>query len=228
MTEYLASDPIMWVKSEVYQRFLCYHITLLKDLQIKLSRRRPANYGSLTSLIMHLIRLSVTTPQAKHGFLHDALADLKFGPIIERFGMFFLHDLDLDTCFVPEIDGEDGQEAKRLFKTTGKAAHHIPMVSVPTALHPLGCAPTWAQVVMTMDANPTQLIWGWVWDDSWASNRTAASLFIDFTVDMWLSLNPNPGLLQVDPPYPQTLEDAMKTWSAESLLATFTVCKMLV
>jgi len=222
MREYLESNPILWVKSGVLLAFLTRRMVELKNLQSMLSKIHPPNYKTLTCLIMHLIQHVPTNPSPKLGFLQDALVDIQFGPIIERFGLFFLHNLNLETGAVEELDTIDSQEAHNAIKSRNSkdASLHITN-SCPTAIYPLGNAP-WSQVVETMALNPELLVEEWIWNDFWGSHYVAGKLFIEFTVDMWLTVNPH--VLKTDPPHPETLEDATRTWTLCSLKQTFTQC----
>jgi hypothetical protein len=45
---------------------------------------------------------------AQTGYLHEALADLTFPQMMERFGNFFLHNLDLEHARLHRIMKKDG------------------------------------------------------------------------------------------------------------------------
>ena len=59
----------------------------------------------------------------------------------------------------------------------------------------------------------------WVWDQSWSNDEAAANLFIQMTVDIWLTVADKH--LRKPRPHPHTLQDAMKTWTVLALEETF-------
>jgi len=51
------------------------------------------------ALLMHMLRNIPHSPVAQTGYLRDALRDLHFDKVMDRFGTFFLHELDLgESC----------------------------------------------------------------------------------------------------------------------------------
>src|ERR1700733_11057896 len=95
-------EPILAVKSELYFGFQIRRVKELKNVQIHFSRYRPANYGTITSVLMHMLRHIPHSPAAQTGYLRDALRDLHFDKVMDKFGSFFLHDLDLENVILPE------------------------------------------------------------------------------------------------------------------------------
>jgi hypothetical protein len=225
MQEYLSSDPILWVHSATLLKFIRRRMLELKNVQLRLSRIQPSNYATLSCLIMHLIRAVPCNPLPKLGFLHDLLVDLQFGPVAERFGIFFIHNIDLPSGVIRGIDVDDSAEAKQIMKHVTKVQPTRLVNSCPTAMFPLGNAPCWSEVVKTISYDPELLIEEWTWHDGWADDYHACKLFIQFTVDMWLSVNPN--VLTTDTPHPTTLKDAMETWTVRSLRKTFSHCTFI-
>jgi hypothetical protein len=221
MDGYLQSDPILWVKSDVYLKFLARRMAELKNMQLRIAKIQPENYITLTYVVMHLIRYTVITPIPMVGFLKDALVDLHFGSIIDRYGIFFLQELELNGWTIWVLQGEDCQEAKQFMKDH-QPKNRRPRLepnTCPTATYPLGEAPSWAEVVTTMDQNPELLILGWLWDPTLGNHKRASTLFIQFTVEIWMSLLPNVFSVE-EPPHPDSVEDAMETWTLRSLQET--------
>jgi hypothetical protein len=225
MQEYLKSDPILWVHSSTLLRFIRQRLAELRNVQQLLSKIQPSNYATLTCIIMHLIRSVPSNPLEKAGFLRDALVDLQFGPVVERFGMFFIHDFHFSRGFIRGIDLEDSAEAKQIMKHVTRPQPDTIKNSCPTEIFPLGHAPSWAEVSKTMAYDPELLIQPWVWEEGWGMDYTASSAFIKFTVDMWLSVNPS--ILQGEAPHPTTLQEAMETWTVSSLKSLFSHCTFI-
>jgi hypothetical protein len=138
------------------------------------------------------------------------MVDVQFGPTIERFGMFFLHDLNLSTGVVTVLEKVDCQEVITAMKHAKHKPKQLtqPETSCPNSLYPLGDSPPWADVVSTMATQPELLMMEWFWDEMWASHQRASLLFIQFTVDMWLAVNGT--MVQGPLPRPNTLEEAME------------------
>src|ERR1700739_3390375 len=95
MTRYLKAKPFICVKSSIFFEFQARRMEELFGVQMHMKRCAPDNYGTMTALFMHLIRHVNHSPIAMAPYLRDTLHDLLFSENIERFGMFFLPDLDL-------------------------------------------------------------------------------------------------------------------------------------
>ena len=226
MESYMDAQPILAVKSEVYFGFQIRRMKELRNVQTYLSKYRPANYGAITAVLMHMIRHIPHSPVAKTGYLRDALRDLRFHEVMERFGTFFLHDLDLDHATLSEIDEEDSDACllsmsrdKSLQRIKEKRMAEVAIVSIeePTAQFPIGNAPTWEEIAMTVARNLMLLMSSWTWNERWATRSTAARLFTQFTVDYFLTLNIDI-LKNGEFPKPKDLKEAMELWTVQSLM----------
>ena len=68
----------------------------------------------------------------------------------------------------------------------------------------------------TMAGNPTLML-EWVWEERWDTKSTAGCLFLQFTIDYFLTLSAD--ILQnATPPTPKNLEEAMELWTLPSLM----------
>ena len=103
-------DPILAVKSDVYFRFQIRHMKELQNAQIHLSQYRPANYGTIMALLMHMLRNIPHSPVARTGYLRDALRDVHYDKVMDEFGTFFLHELDLEKAVLLQIEEQDTDE----------------------------------------------------------------------------------------------------------------------
>jgi hypothetical protein len=228
--DYLRSDPVLWVKSDLWFTFVGRRMLELKNFQLKLSKSRPSNYGIVTSLIMHLIRNIITTPINTHSYLNAALIDLNFGPCIERFGMFFLHDIDIsNNIFLPGLEQNDDDEVAKVMKLDQRArkkARTINFInSEPNAQYPIGDSPPWKLVVQAIQDSPETMLKAWEWSAMYDQHAQANDLFIRMTVDLWLTVVDDAmyGL----PPKPTTLQEAMECWTVEAIQASFRNCTFL-
>src|ERR1700720_2818102 len=98
-----------------------------------------------------------------------------------RFGTFFLHELDLENASLPGIEQEDSNECllsmsrvKSLMHIKEKRAVDMALLAneEPTEQFPIGNAPSWDEITLTMARNPTLLMSEWAWDDKWATRST--------------------------------------------------------
>src|ERR1700728_3314532 len=105
----VGATPILAVKTEVYFKFQIRRMKELQNVQTHLSKYRPANYGTMTAVLMHMIRHIPHSPVAQTGYLRDALRDLRFHEVMDRFGTFFLHDLDLEHATLFEIEQDSNE-----------------------------------------------------------------------------------------------------------------------
>ena len=107
MAKVVESDPFLLVLSDVFFLWLARQLLELRNVQLVLARARPSNYRVTTTIIMHLICHTCHSPIIEKDYLWDALRDLRFEEIRETFGMFFLHDLNMDGKYISEIITED-------------------------------------------------------------------------------------------------------------------------
>src|ERR1700734_2974196 len=191
-------QPILAVKSELYFGFQIRRVKELQNVQIHFSKYRPANYGTITGLLMHMMRHIPHSPAPQTDYLKDALRDLHFMKKMDKFGTFFLHDLDLQKAFLPDIAQADTDECllamSRLtsLKQIKDKRDMVAMVvenEEPTEQFPIGNAPTWDEIALTMAHNPKLLMSKWAWDHKWATGSTAGRLFLQFTTDYFLTLS---------------------------------------
>ena len=159
------------------------------------------------------------------------MALLRFSQISERFGMFFLHNLDLNhiPC-LPEVQELDDADVMHIVgdKTTDRRTASrslwpvLPMVD-EQEMFPIGDKPTWQAVVTVIAERPWELMRPWKWDIRLEGlEPVVGKLFTDFTCQMWLLLNKN---WLADPsniPAPSTLQEAMECWSVAKIYGTVT------
>jgi hypothetical protein len=219
------ANPILAVKSELYFGFQIRRMRELRNVQMHMAKYRPENYGTITSVLMHMTRHIAHSPVATEGYLKDALRELHFQTAMERFGTFFLHDMDLEHAAMPWIDEKDSDECllamsrvKNLQKIKEARGIEVAMVvdEGPTEQFPIGNAPTWEEISLTMARRPTLLMSDWVWDEKWTSRSAASRLFVQFTIDYFLTLSAD-ALKESEFPKPRDLKGAMELWTVRSL-----------
>jgi hypothetical protein len=229
---------VIWIPSTVFFKFLARRLVELENTQLHLARNRPTNYGTMTSVIMYLIRHIMVTPTIRNTFLNEALRDLRYASVMERFGIFFLHDLKLrnGVLYLRELPQEDPIEVVHLYGASLKS-RMATVIDRPHRLiettqqdYPWGADPSWSRIQQLLETEPENFLGKWKLDDDWMDPEHFLSeqLFILFTTQLWLSITEqfvSAGVL----PNPITLEDAMETWTISSIHSILgpTLCRFL-
>ncbi|KAG2335848.1 hypothetical protein BDR05DRAFT_953779 [Suillus weaverae] len=106
--EYLHSDSILWIPSNIWFELIRRHMQEIQRTQITIIKKNPPNLGILTGLLNHMLRSTTTTPIVYDFHIHESLALLEYRNVLETTGMFFLQEFDLasNTCLeeVQQID----------------------------------------------------------------------------------------------------------------------------
>jgi len=233
--KYLESDPILWLPSSLWFGFLSRRVFELQKTQMTLQRqqhRRP-NYGVLTSIVTHMLRCVSSTPIVYEAHLRESLLALNYQPTIDRFGMFFLHDLELEKVkCLPEVQAKDdanvlrtmGSTAHRKQKITNKAMNQHPGGPL-TEEFPLGPSPTWREICDALRDDPWKLLREWSWENDWDHSLSASRIFVKFTRQFWSALRQD--WLQRPLVLPQSLKEAMGCWSLETVLSNVLRCHFM-
>lgn len=224
MRTYLTGRPLRCIRSETFFQFQARRMMELKNLQFTMARARPPNYGTITAVIMHLIKHVTHTPIPMAAYLRDALRSLRATSIPVRFGMLFLHDLDIPGGTVREIVAEDSEGCKKDMQKarTYSVRRPVAIDSGPTAQFPIGNAPTWEDITNILHLNPTSFLREWLFSPMWHVHDQASALFIQFTVDYSCTLDRR-ALLAGAPQHPAgNLESAMNFWTVSSLTELLT------
>jgi len=221
MKWYLWQSPILCVRSKDFFEFQARRMLELFNVQLHMAKHRSANYGTVTSVLMHLIKLVNHTPIPMAPYLCDALKDLHYDQVVERFGMFFLHELDLRHGTIGGIDLVDSAACQYDMGRSKLARKPPPAKALltdadPTAQFPLGSCPTWADIVHVLHHEPLKLVREWMWDPNIDFNAVASGLFVNFTKHYWLTIQGS--ALLGDIPNPRDLEEAMAVWTVSSLV----------
>jgi hypothetical protein len=174
---------------------------------------------------VHLLRNVPFAIPSKKTHLTAALRDLNSEAVIERFGLLFLHDLDINQGRLHTIEQEDNDEVHRAIGLH-KKRRKVTVKRLPTGFqantgtapnnsHPLGTRPTWGQIQECLKHNPVSLFRNWEYNANWDADDDTSDLFVQFTNDFWLALNRK--ALSEEVPDVLNLEDAMRLWSAASV-----------
>lgn len=219
MKSYSLDHPITWVASKTFFEFNQRRLLALAAIQQRMAAIRPSNYGLTTTLIMHLIRSVCHAPDVRLPHLKRAFTDLSFELNSERFGIFFLHSLDLDACFIADIESIDDAVCSAYYESHVKVVRRRPTEFrvaprwADLMEFPLGRIPSWEDWALGMSQNPEQLVKTWTYDRAWANgfDEVTVSLFIRFTREYVGSLRPE--VLMAGIPALETLEQAMDVWT---------------
>ncbi len=86
-------------------------------------QRHPDNFLILSGVLSYLYQSVVSTPVKVHTFVRRALAELLYGNVVARFGMFFLHNLDvtLEESIFPELSAVDDFKIRSTFNLPAKS-----------------------------------------------------------------------------------------------------------
>jgi hypothetical protein len=221
-TVYLGElDPILWIPSELWFGFLRRRTVELSHTQKKLSMLaiRPKNYGLITSILSHMLQHVGISPIVKDQTLARALQDLQFHAISQRFGCFFLHNLDIETGHLPGIEKVDPTGLLWLLEgnQAGEDTTRAPAAMGSEAASAL--AVTWKKLCETINGDREQRrsIQEFAWEPSWLVFSEAEGVFCGFTWQFWGLLS-NSAFEQLEKP-PTTLKEAMELWTLDSVKA---------
>jgi hypothetical protein len=104
----LYSNSIIWLPSQTFFRFITRRFIELHYAHLQLALKRPKNYGTLSVLFLHLMRQVIVNTPRIPTYLRSTLNYLAYDANTFRFGMFFLHDFNLeDMRFIDDNIGEE-------------------------------------------------------------------------------------------------------------------------
>jgi len=231
--DFINSQPILWLPSDVWFKFLDRRLGILAEMQTKLYIIRPPNYGALSGLFAYLMQSVIFTPPVVNTFIRESLAALEYKRHCNSDGMFFLHTFDLskDPC-LEEILQVDDCNIKRLLggiKDPGVTwAQALPEGGDEENInYPLGRTPTWAEITQSLQTNPLELMPKWSFpvelehyadaEEDSVEGR-ACEIFIKFTRGLWIVVNPQ--WMRSRTPEAQimkltTIQEALGCWSVD-------------
>ena len=160
-----------------------------QNVLLHLARYRPSNFGIFTGILMHIIQHICHSPIAQQKYLWEALQDVRFQEVMNDYGMFFLHDLDLDHHCIHEILTGDPYDCKIAMSFKGQVPKPLTVAQTPNSQPPLGDTPAWPEVKAFIGWGANVFMNEWVWDPEWdEENPMAVQLFVQFTREYFATL----------------------------------------
>jgi hypothetical protein len=212
------SKPYLWLPSKTWFEFLSRRISVLRETQRFLAEREPPNYGIMTGLLTYMLQSTLFTPPIVSSFVKESLSLLRFSQVVDRFGMFFLHDLDLtqENCLPEVLDRDDADVLRALGVKLKKRKVRMESPSDCEEQYPIGKSPTWKEIEKCIEETPLKLMRSWEWLTEWESiEKTAATLFTTFTANIWAALDTRWHAPKRSKVLPVTLKEAMECWTVK-------------
>jgi hypothetical protein len=184
-----------------------------------------------------LIRSVPTNPIVYQKFLKHLLADVHFGAVKKRFGMFFIHDLDPENCYIPGLMPELSEDCDDFYAAINAPlpVRHQPEPDASDGKaddpgvpgFPLGQEPHWKDIVEILAKAPKKFVKPFEIEDEEAfpnglqdwerNNLQAADLFIKFTRNFALSLDQRVLIGSIRTNELRTLHKCLKFWTVKEL-----------
>ena len=236
--ERIEVDSIIWLRSSTWFEFLAQRLDALQKSYKILYDMAPDNHGILAGLWAYLMQSVLFTPTMVNPYVNQSLAQLQFKKVVDRFGMFFLHDLNLRRkSILKGVLEVDELAVRRILGaplTKRRAKPEMPKMSAETGF-PLGQAPPWEEVKQIIAAEPWKMIKKWTWPEDLEETvsgdpeqmaRQAGRLFMLFTIQTWSSLQPA-WLNGRDPIIATTARDALSLWTLQGMYRRIKECSFL-
>ena len=228
------SEPFLWLPSAVWFGFLAGRLETLADHQIQLYQRNtPApNYTVMTGLFTYMMQSVLFTPHMVNPHVRESLALLNYKASVDRFGMFFLQELDMTREIVlPEVLVEDDigmLRALGYLERPIRRSRDTPRVyqEYNEDDYPIGKTPSWSQLTEMLRLQPWVMMRGWSWPEELDHYRDAelgsmahlaSELFRLFTSQVWVTLNDH---WKKEPDHLDrlmTLVESLELWTLEKL-----------
>lgn len=185
----------------------------------------------MTGLFTYLMQSVLFTPTMVNTYVRESLALLNYKASVDRFGMFFLPELDMtkEIC-LPEVLVKDDLSMLRALGV--KAKQDRPLLMLPEyhdeddeEAYPIGKTPSWLELSAMLKLQPWVVMWRWSWPKELGHYRDAedgtmehlaSKLFQLFTSQIWVTLNDR---WKTDPDLypPTTLSAALEFWTVDKL-----------
>jgi hypothetical protein len=179
----------------------------------------------VTVIITYLMRFVMVTPRANHCCLRESIRNLRFEKIMERFGMVFLHDFDVQSCKLGEIGLKDPAELMDLSGCTVKHPHTSRnQPTRPLQLSdgqdeedfPWGRALSWQRIQDLLRTECCSFLRPLEFTHGLEEDGAYQKLFKVFTRDLWLSIGSH--VVESNRlPKPRSLEGAIRTWTPQRI-----------
>src|SRR5262245_4260835 len=166
------------------------------------------------------------TPTMVNTYVNQSLTQLRFRQCVDRFGMFFLHDVNLEESVVLEEVAEiDGLDVKRILGASKEnRKRKAAAIDTHTKIS-LGSEPSWEQVKEALVSNPLEVMKKWQWPQVLEPTaigppegmaKKAGEIFRRLTLYAWLLVHPSWSTtkeVRID-----TVQDALASWTVESIM----------
>lgn len=215
-------NPVLWLPTSLVCQFQRWRIGACLQSLSRLSKLESPIKGTLASLLSYMMRSVDSNPIVTESHLAEALANLNHHGIAGHFGMFFLHDLNLDArpgeSLLPEIQ-DDSQQLLADMKDT-PCQRTTRRIFFPENGHnlnnyPLGRNPTWAAITRCLSTLPTILLKEWHPLASTQRQMQIGKIFVMFTQQFPCYLQK--ALLAESWSTVTTLDEAMACWTLKKI-----------
>ncbi|KAF8122103.1 hypothetical protein EV363DRAFT_1301410 [Boletus edulis] len=199
---FLASDPILWISSEVWFEFLSRRVRALQLAQITIKDLDPPNFGILTGIVCHLIRCTSSTPIILDYHVRESMALLQFSRTSPLSAIQQHDDSEVLKLMEAKLQKKEGRPAWRIASQDDLEQF------------PIGNMPTWALLIKTIRDQPWLIMRAWMWTNDLSY----------FTCQLWMQIDE---AWLIDPqhrPEPMSLQDAIKSWSLDGVFKTIRAC----
>jgi hypothetical protein len=164
----------------------------------------------------------MVTPQVTHKFLQDAIRSLRFDGIMNICGIVFLHDLEVRSCKLREIDRKDPAKLVALYGYKNKRAEVVRPLQITKTFEretfPWGPAPSWQRIQELLKTECSTFMRTWEFNPE-VESSPYQKLFKVFTRDVWLSIGSH--IIDANKlPNPRSLEEAMRAWTPHAIETT--------
>jgi hypothetical protein len=204
-------DPILWVPSRLWFEFLGRRVNEYLEAYRMIHALAPDNLGGMALLFTHLIQATGITPAIAFPDLSLILYSLCYQPVCERFGAFFLHDLDIHTGQLSVVEDDD-EKLLKVLKINRRRANTRNANAI--AIDDSEEAVTLPELSELLNTHTVSFLQPMVFEDDWLSDETAMQMFQDFTSQYWLSIAD--AFVDQERLEPiATIEDALRRWSVE-------------
>ncbi|KAG1860091.1 hypothetical protein F4604DRAFT_1930420 [Suillus subluteus] len=149
--EYLRSDPVLWIPSEVWFGFLMRQVHEIQRTQIAIARKHPPNLGVLTSILNYMLHSTTTTPIVFDLHLREYLALLEYRNVLET----QQDDITVLALMGANTKVQRARTAVRLEISRADAEHE-------SEEFPLGRRPSWVRLKSAIASSPPSIMKPWM------------------------------------------------------------------
>jgi hypothetical protein len=183
----------------------------LSETQKLLYELRPPNYGLLTGLLCYLMESVGSTARITPTVVLEALRSLNIAAIVNRFGMAFLHDLDVRSMeeALPKVQSADDVLVRtQLRLRDDRVQRQKQSVHFRESIY----TQSWGEVIRAVEREPWNIIAPWQFREL-AVKEATVGLFRRFTQQLWFMPSEKVIVPAFGRPPTNDLREAMAAWS---------------